>query len=200
MRAERMGGALLLLVLLADMAGCASAPLPPPASADDLGRLVLQQTLTVPEGKARVLMQYGKVVSRVDESDPACVLEHWQVSGAVPLTVLPDTFRIADVSHRRGEVGSGFGVDGSTDMGMGVYFGLGGFGYSQPMGVGRHGDGPRMAQGAVLMRLVSERQPLVYKLSCFGAVGFAPFVQPPSVDDMRAALGDVADLRLSRIE
>jgi hypothetical protein len=112
-------------------------------------------------------------------------------------TIMSDVFKVADIRYRRGDVSGGFGVYGSTDMGMGISFGLGGFGSPvYPAGVGRFGDQQRLTQAASILRLVSERQPLMYQLTCFSATGWAQFVEPPTVADMNMILGDVAHIQL----
>jgi len=187
---------LLLGALALPLIGCTTAPFPPQASSVDLGKLTLNKSLTISSGSARVFVQAGQVISQPDSRDPVCVFESWKVSEQAQ-SVMLDRFRVADVQYRRGDVSSGFGVYGTTDMGMGISFGLGGFGSPvYPSGAGRFGEQPRLTQAATIVRLVSEHQPLVYKLSCFSATGWSQFVEPPSVADMNSVLGDVAQLEL----
>jgi hypothetical protein len=187
---------LLLGVLALPLIGCSTAPFPPQEPDANLGKVVLSKQLTIASDSARAFVQAGQVVTQADSRDPVCVFESWQVSKQTQ-SIIPDVFKLADITRRRGDVSGGFGVYGSTDMGMGVTFGLGGFGSPvYPSGSGRFGDQPRLTQAATLIRLVSERQPLIYQLTCFSATGWTQFVEPPTVADMNMILGDVAQVEL----
>ena len=69
-----------------------------------------------------------------------------------------------------------------------------------PSSAARFGAQTRLEQGATILRLVSERQPLVYKLVCFSAAGVAPFAPAPTVNDMNQVLGDIAHVELATKE
>jgi len=187
---------LLWALPVVSLLGCSTGPFPPQASNADLGKLTLNQTLTIASGSARAFVQAGQVLTQPDSRDPVCVFESWQMNEQSQ-SIIPDRFRVAALTERRGDVSSGFGVYGSTDMGMGISFGLGGFGSPvYPAGAGRFGDQPRLTQAATIMRLVSERQPLMYKLTCFSATGWTQFVEPPSVSEMNSVLGNIAQVEL----
>jgi hypothetical protein len=198
-----MRNTLFLLSTALVLSACTTAPFPPATSQQNLGSVQLMQTLVVAPDKARVLVQQGKVVTRIDERDPSCVFEHWQVS-AEEKTLQVDTFRIAELSQRTGDVGRGFGVYGSTDLGMGIGFGLNGVGVAgQPtamgnVGMGRFGDGPRQAQAATIMRLVSAKQPMLYRLTCFSATAWSTFVDPPAEQDINQILGNIGQVTLQK--
>jgi hypothetical protein len=188
----------VLLPLMLWLAGCATSPFPPQASDRHEGVLQLAKPLTIDAGHARVFIQAGQVVAQPSHHDAVCVIESWQVSDQVQM-VTPDQFRVASMQYRRGDVHAGFGVFGSTDLGVGFQFGLGGFGQPMYPMAGRFHELPRLLQGAVIMRLVSEKQPLIYQLTCFSATGWAPFVEPPTPAQMQETLGDVATLVLGHL-
>lgn len=187
---------LLLGLIALSLLGCSTAPFPPQAPDANLGKVVLSKQLTIASGSARAFVQGGQIVTQADSRDPVCVFESWQVSEQAQ-KIMSDVFKVADIRYRRGDVSSGFGLYGGTNMGMGVTFGLGGFGSPvYPSGSGRFGDQPRLTQAATLIRLVSERQPLIYQLTCFSATGWAQFVEPPTVADMNMILGNIAQVEL----
>jgi len=187
---------LLLGVLALPLVGCSTAPFPPQASDTNLGKVILSKQLTIASGSARAFIQAGQQVTQPDSRDPVCVFESWQVSESSQ-SILADAFRVADRSQRGGDVGSGFGIYGGTGIGMGVTFGLGGFGSPvYPSRLSHIGEHPRLVQAATMLRLVSERQPLIYQLVCFSATGWSPFVESPNVSEMNAILGDLARIEL----
>ena len=191
---------LLWALPVVSLLGCATAPFPPQAATADLGKLALNRQLAIMPNSARAFIQAGQLVTQPDSRDPVCVFESWRVSEQAQ-SVMPALFRLADISHRRGDVGSGFGVYGGTDMGMGIYFGSVGFGSPiYPSGVGRFDESAHLTQAATIVRLVSEYQPLIYKLTCFSAMSWAPFVEPPSANDMNVILGDIAHIELTTKE
>jgi hypothetical protein len=85
------------------IAGCAAAPYGPGSPYYQYAtgsRLVLKQTLDIPQGEALVRLQFGKVVARnaVHEIEPYCIFEVRTVSDG-KLSVAPDTFEITQVSR-----------------------------------------------------------------------------------------------------
>jgi hypothetical protein len=175
----------LLPILLAAAlgTGCATRPAPPVP----VTQLVLNQPISVPEGRARVYLQDGAVVGGIDEFRPHCALEIRQVSGpprTVPAGVYPVT-RVQDVTTPivlaapgRQLAGVGFGVgigsgalsvsnreDGYADIFEGYHFWL-----ADSAGVG-------------LMRL-----------TCLGARAQPVDVAPPTRAEMAQALGKLGRL------
>ncbi len=86
------------LLSLAMVAGCADTPQAVPAYNE--GRLVLNQTLTIPPNAATVRLQYGRVVASnaVQEHDPFCVFEIDTVAVGEQ-TVRPGRFAIIRIGR-----------------------------------------------------------------------------------------------------
>lgn len=188
----------ILSFLVVGLQGCASTPFPPETSQNNLGALAIKQPLTIAADKARVSIQAGKVVDHVDAGDPVCVLESWQ-RGEVPQTIQPEAFRISQIDYRQGDVSDGFGFYGSNDgaIGTGIGFRLGGWNMgADPMAERYARDRYRVVQAAVIMRIVSSTQPLIYKLSCYSAQGWVSSVAVPTEAEMQQTLGELATLAL----
>jgi hypothetical protein len=86
------------LLSLAMLAGCADTPQAVPSY--NQGRLVLNQTLTIPPNAATVRLQYGRIVASnaVQEHDPFCVFEIDTVA-AGEQTVRPGRFAITRIGR-----------------------------------------------------------------------------------------------------
>lgn len=179
--------------------GCTSNPLPPEASQQYLGKVIIHTPITIEGERARVSIQAGSVVDRIDRSKPVCSIESWLKSEASQ-TIQPDAFRISQLDERQGDVSQGFGFYGSNDasIGMGVGFRLGGIG----LGVGPMGypydtrDGQRVVQALVQMRIVSSKQPMIYRLTCYSAEGWLGSVDVPNLIQMNQVLGGIASVEL----
>ncbi|MBP7900739.1 MAG: hypothetical protein KAZ85_01955 [Gammaproteobacteria bacterium] len=181
--------------------GCASNPLPPEASQQNLGKLTVHNPIVIDSEKARVSVQAGRVVDRIDRSEAVCSFESW-LKADTTQTIQPDIFRISQLDERHGDVSQGFGFYGSNDasIGVGVGFRLGGIG----LGVGPMGypydmrDGQRVAQALVQMRLVSSKQPMIYRLTCYSAEGWMGSVDVPSEAQINQILNGIATVELMK--
>lgn len=181
---------------------CASNPLPPEASQQNLGKLTIHSPVTIEPERARVSIQAGRVVDRVDRNQPVCSFESW-LKGETSQTIQPDSFRISQLDERQGDVSQGFGFYGSNDasIGVGVGFRLGGIslGAGGPMGYPYDmREGQRVAQALVQMRIVSTQQPMIYKLTCYSAEGWQGSVDVPSVSQMNQVLNGIATIELTK--
>ncbi len=181
------------------LAGCASNPLPPEASQQNLGKVTLHTPMVIESEKASISVQAGRMVDRIDRSEGVCRFESW-LKADTPQTIQTDTFRISQLDERQGDVSQGFGFYGSNDasIGVGVGFRLGGMG----LGVGPMGypydmrDGARVAQALVQMRLVSAKQPMIYRLTCYSAEGWLGSVDVPTEAQMNQILNGIATVEL----
>jgi len=179
--------------------GCASNPLPPEASQQNLGKLTIHTPIVIDSEKARVSVQAGRVVDRIDRSEAVCSFESWLKSDGAQ-TIQVDTFRISQLDERHGDVSQGFGFYGSNDasIGVGVGFRLGGIG----LGVGPMGypydmrEGQRVAQAMVQMRIASSKQPMIYRLTCYSAEGWMGSVDVPNEAQMNQILNGIATVEL----
>jgi len=175
---------LLTTVLIA---GCATRPLPPQAP---ITRLVLNQPITVPEGKARAYLQDGAVVARIDEFRPHCALEIRQVSGpprTVPAGVYPVT-RVQDVTTPIVLAAPSVQLAG-VGIGIGIGVGSGSLRVSN-----RDYDGfADIFEGYHFWLADSARVGLM-RLTCLGTRAQPVDVEPPTRTEMAQALGGLGRL------
>lgn len=188
---------LLMLGMIGVLSACSTAPFPPAASEQVQGQFVINRALLIAPEKTRVFIQQGQVVDKVDVGDPVCVIESWQKLDQTQ-AINPDTFSVRQVTYRHGDVSNGFGVYGTTDTGLGLRFGLGGFGAEvNPSAASMMQNDYRVVQSAMVMRIVSVKQPLIYKLSCYSAQGWSSSVEMPNEAQINHTLGGLAQLQLT---
>ncbi len=173
----------LLAVTLTLLAGCAARALNenspwyvmPAGSA-----LILHGDLPVAEGTARAYVQFGRAATpgEIDEFYPYCYFLQRAVAraGGSPLTIARDEFVTGQVTRR-------FAGIGAMHRFAALGFNTG----------DRGGNSNRTFNTEV--RLHSEAQPQVYKLIC-AFWGDPALERHLSVAQIRAALGDIATLRL----
>lgn len=194
-----MSRLLFMLSAVLMLQACASNPLPPEASQQNLGKLTIHSSITIESERARVSVQAGRVVDRIDRSEPVCNFESW-LKGDTSQVIQVDSFRISQLDERHGDVSQGFGFYGSNDasIGVGVGFRLGGVG----LGVGPMGypydvrEGQRVAQALVQMRIVSSKQPMIYRLTCYSAEGWMGSVDVPNEAQINQILNGIATVEL----
>lgn len=188
----------LALVAFA-LQACTSAPFPPEPSQKNMGKLTIHTPIMIEGERARVSIQAGQIVDRIDRSEPVCSFESWLKVDATQ-TIQADSFRISQLDERQGDVSQGFGFYGSNDasIGMGVGFRLGGVGLGVgPMGYpGDSRYGARVAQAMVQMRIVSTQQPMIFRLTCYSAEGWMGSVDVPTQSQINQVLKGIATLEL----
>lgn len=179
----------LLTVLLASLtllAACGQNPLVKQATdnpyyAPPVGTSIrLHKSLTLPGGHTRVFLQRGEVVSKqaFDRYLPNCNFEVNTLSEQ-PREIRPESFIVVRVQQETSEV-----VQNSQPR-MLASLALAMEDYSTPMVVrGLH------------LWIASDQQPDVRRLTCRGAFDDMPRAYPPSIDEMRRALGSYAELVL----
>ncbi len=142
-------------------------------------QIMVNKSLAVPAGHARVFLQFGAVVAKnkLDIYHPHCDFEMKQVSYG-RLHIEPDTFTVTRVD------------DGEEQ----VVLNRGGLQHVA-MRVGDGGGMISMRVHYVRHWLHSERQPDVMRMTCHGGFVLSePFDIPyPSVNDIRTALGEYAE-------
>ena len=179
----------LLTILFASLtllSGCGQATLvkrgtdnplyPPP-----VGTVVqLHKALTVPGGHTRVFMQRGEVVSKqgFDRYVPSCNFEINTLSDQ-PREILPESFIVVRVQDETSEVV----LNPQSRMLASLALADGDF-------------SPPMIVRSLHLWVASDQQPDVRRLTCRGAFDDMPEAYPPSINEMRAALGDYASLEL----
>jgi hypothetical protein len=140
--------------------------------------LVLNQPIRVSAGKARVFVQDGEVRSGHNSYKPHCAFEIKSVQhdGVV---IEPDTFVVSRVQRSVQEVVS---AEPPRVAALWLADGMGGGGGSASYYSGYH------------FWLTSEDQPEVRRMSCFGVFAQPYELYPPTVEEIRFALGAVATL------
>jgi len=140
--------------------------------------LVLNQPIRVSAGKARIFVQDGKVRSGYNSFKPHCGFEIKSVNHD-GFVINPDTFVVSRVQGSVQEVVS---VEPVRVAAIGLMSGIGGGGGSASYYSGYH------------FWLTSEDQPEVRRMSCFGVFAQPFELYPPTVEEIRFALGTVATL------
>lgn len=148
--------------------------------------LELHRPVTIPPGRTRVFLQDGEVSTGFDSYRTSCALEITELADR-PRMVEPDSFRVTRTQRimleevveaeplRLAAVGFGFGI---------------GFG---PFLATDDGGAPMVYEGWHLW-LESPRQPGVRRLSCRGVFADVAEAEPPSIREIREALGGLASL------
>lgn len=179
-------------VLILSLAAAACQPLSsypvdspwyqPPAGSE----LVLNQPIEIPPNAATVRFQFGKIVRGLQDFEPNCVFELTTVR-ETPQRVEPDVFVVTKVrsgsSIYRAALPQPSGL-----MTVGLTF---------------EGDTPTRWYYQTEMFLRSERQPNVLMMTCQHAWQSGPsrfeYQRPPTVAEMRQAMGDYFTLKLPGI-
>lgn len=173
----------LLLFAAVVFAGCAGPGVrtaDSPYSGERLAgaTFVLEQTLTVPAGRARVFLQEGAAVRAWDQYRPHCALEIRSVQHD-GFDVTPGTFTITRVQHSLEQV-----VDAGSRRLAGLHAGI-------ALGGLMDGGGSASFHEGYHLWLDAPGRPEVMRLSCYGTYDQPPDLRPPSLNEMRAALGSL---------
>ncbi len=174
---------LLAALVLGACQGGSSAYVRDEARADRFTQLegasiVLNQELIVTAGKARVFFQNGEVSQGFDSYQPHCSFEIRSVMHD-GFTINADSFVVTQVqrstqpvvSRRPAQVAALFLVGGLGDGGSQSYY-----------------DGYHFW-------VTSANQPDVRRMSCFGVYAQPYELYPPTLREIRQALGSVAEIR-----
>ncbi len=140
----------------------------------------LHETLTVPGGHTRVFLQRGKVVSKqgFDRYVPSCNFEIRTLSEQ-SREIRPESFLVTRVQRETAEV-----VQQDYPV---MLAGLNHAGMD---------DGLPMIVQSVHLWISTDLQPDIMRLTCRGAFDDPSAVEPPSIEQMRKALGNYASLKL----
>lgn len=157
--------------------------------------VTVHRAIDIPPGRARAFLQNGRIVAYTARNlyYPNCEFEVLTVDETVR-RILPGEFRVQRVRIRQDQVAGGGPVrlaDAGRHLGIGL--GIGPWG---GMGLAADDDGPGYIMYVVEMRLRSPEQPDVFRLVCRGGEDDPADAIPPSIRDMRQALGDYATLSL----
>ena len=175
---------LLVVIVLFALVGCA-----PPPYVDEAGRppqvLELRQDVAIPEGRARVFIQSGRIVSSPDEFTPHCALEIRHLSGpprTVPSGIYPVT-RIQQVMTEVVLVVPSRQL-AQVSVGIGIRFG----------GASEKDTSPSDIFEGYHFWLADSANVGLMRLTCFGARDMPAEAEPPTLADLRRALGSVGRL------
>jgi hypothetical protein len=145
-------------------------------------QLILKKAVAIKPNEARAYFQHGEIVPRtINYYEPHCQLEVNDVL-PVPQTVKPGTFTITAVSQRDFDVVQ----TGNTRLASG----FGRFSVFDD-------DGVSNIMYAWQMRLTSAEQPNVRALICGGVFAIPVDAERPTINEMRQALGNYAEIRLA---
>jgi len=190
---SRQAGWLVVLLLLLASAGCQISQhrvawekvygIPVNSS------ISLQQSLTIRPRHTQVFLQDGTAIysrgwvsllSGYDQYYPFCYFEVADISDSEQ-TISGDTFIITRVYRDETDIVQARPTRLTSQIMVGDDA-VGGF---------------RMIVKTTVMRLSSDKQPEVKMLVCGGGFGHEPFVELPTVDEIRHTLGDIARLDLA---
>jgi hypothetical protein len=138
--------------------------------------LELHQALEIRPGATRAWIQGGEVVAGINSYVPNCNIEVGRRDDSQPQLVQPDRFRV-----RRTQSFFEWVVEAAPAPR-----------YADAVDDG----GASMVYEGYHLWLESAAQPDVRRLSCRGVYAMPSDARPPSIVEIRAALGDVATLRL----
>jgi hypothetical protein len=181
MRAKAMW---LLLAIFLLSSGCTMQPFddapggPPQA-------LRLLQDVAVPEGRPRVFMQRGRIVTSRDEFVPHCALEIRHLHGP-PRTVPAGIYPISRIQQVVTEVvyGPGGTQLAQAEFGLGLRIGT---------GIEPDESPPEIFEGYHFW-LVDTANVGLLRLTCFGARADPYEAEPPTLVELREVLGPIGVL------
>lgn len=186
-------GRAVAVALAAGLAGCTMPKVTDPASPYyDLpagSRLTLRHDVEIPLGRARALLQGGRVTAAggLQRYDAYCELEVEDVSERQPQTVRADVFTITEV-WRQQELGAAgqtlrLAALGGGRFGLGLQFG----------GLDKDGGG-QLVLNMLHLRLKSSAQPRVRELRCATGWTDPASARYPSLVEVRRVLGELASI------
>jgi len=177
---------LWLLLAVLTLSGCALVEVEPdPASpfyaVPEGSVLEIHHPIAIPAGRTRTWLQRGGVVAGQDWWHPACNLEITTLDHEQRQTVEPGRFDVIRVQAMEDFAGRGVPAGGLMRAAFRADYDTGGTTW---MWRGHH------------LWLSSAEQPDVRRLTCVGAYARPHEVRPPSIEQIRDALGPVASLHL----
>lgn len=179
-------GLLSLLALLALMTAC-TLPLPkipdsPYAKTPIGSTLELNQALEIPPGSTRVYIQNGQLSRRFNHYAPNCNIEVRRIDHEASQTVAAGVYRIVRVQSSYDE-----NVKSPAAIQLAA---LGSFTIAESVD-----SGSTMMYAGYHLYLEGA-DPNVMRLSCRGVYADPSYALPPSVTEIRQALGELMTLRL----
>lgn len=173
-----------LVISIAVLGGCALVSMPGDTSSPFFrvphgSVLEIHEPVRIPPGRATVWLQRGGVAAGQDWWHPGCSIEVRTLDREAVQTVQPGLFAVHRVQQVEWSAAP-------SPVGTVMVASLGSV----------HSAGERWLWLGYHLSLESAAQPDVMRLTCVGAYARAFEVRPPSIDEIRAALGRVATLHL----
>jgi hypothetical protein len=187
-RAGAIGRWLAIALLGAFLSGCA-----PQVVREDAGgawteippgsTFTLKRPVQVPQDRARVFFRGGRVLSSGANMGPSCGLEVRAISRDGPQTVAAQTFRITRVERYWTQV-AGLRMPTSGQVRF-------------QLASGQDGGGTPMIQEGYHFWFAADGDPNVMRLTCLGMLDDMWRSRPITLQEIRAALGDMATLEIA---
>lgn len=177
----------LLLPLVAALGGCMHAPIKDTASPfynPPVGTtFLLNQEIPVAAGNGRVFFQNGEAsTSGFDHYTPHCQLDIKGISDGA-LVLKPKTYKVSKVTYKTPFIVLKEPIRLASRSEL-------------PMLASRNNDGPDELIEVVEMVFQPDQNNQALKLTCGGVQDLPSRAEPPSIDEIRFALGAVASLQL----
>jgi hypothetical protein len=187
-RSVAIGRWLSIALLGAFLSGCA-----PQVVREDAGgawtkippgsTFTLKRPIQVPQDRARVFFGGGRVLSSGANMGPSCGLEVRAISRDGPQTVAAQTFRITRVERYWTQV-AGLRMPTSGQVRF-------------QLASGQDGGGTPMIQEGYHFWFAADGDPNVMRLTCLGMLDDMWRSRPITLQEIRAALGDMATLEIA---
>ena len=146
-------------------------------------KVTVKQRIEVPAGQTRIFLQRGELITKASQLDhywPNCNFELNTLEQSAR-TIEPGVYTVTRTQRRVEEV-----VSRPPETIQLAAVGIGG-------DIGR-GDGGTMRFEVVRMRLQSERASDIRELACRGILNDMSWIRPPTLAEIREALGDYASI------
>jgi hypothetical protein len=172
----------LLLSALLLLSGCATVPTPETR----VSELLLHKPISVPEERARVFLQDGRVVQGFNEFIPHCALEIRHLYGP-PRTIPAGRYPVTRVQPVVTEVVFAAPRQRVAELGVGISGG-------HFIGVGDYNESPPEIFEGYHYWLEDRANVGLMRLTCYGARGMPSEVEPPTLAELARVLGGLGQL------
>ena len=144
--------------------------------------MTVPQRIEVPGGQTRIFFQRGEIVKKVSDLDLYKTNCNFEINtlAETPRYIEAETYTVTRTTRREGEVVLFKPLQYASLTVGGI--------------VGKGGDGPPMYFEEVRMTLRSEKPSDIRDLTCRGAMTDPAWVEPPTLAEIRAALGQHATI------
>jgi len=185
-RMRRRFAQLSLLLALLLLVGCVSQPFTDPASpyfrVPEGSRVTINRVLEIPPGQARLFMQNGRVMENFDHYIPNCNIEVRKLDREAVQFVRPDSYRVVRTQRTLQE---------NVRAGRLLVASAGGV-----LALSDDSAGTAMVYEGYHLWLAGP-DPNVMRVSCRGVFASQNEAFPPSLDEMRQALGSLMTIEVA---